>query len=236
MVLNDVCNLLESKVFSVRPANLLFNQYRDRDSSVDLPQADEIRRENLINYLSCYPKWPSVLIVGEAPGPRGCRFSGVPFTSEALLCKGALPFIGRQSSINDLPYSENSAAIFWRVLLPYYPKFFIWNSVPFHPYKQDEILSVRNPTRGEICIYSDLLSEIISLIKPKRIVAVGKKRSLHYNSRDLPVYAFAIHLTVERMSLGLILKRYLAIGELSSDNIVSNENMIVKKQTVGTDF
>lgn len=175
MVLNDVCNLLESKVFSVRPANLLFNQYRDRDSSVDLPQADEIRRENLINYLSCYPKWPSVLIVGEAPGPRGCRFSGVPFTSEALLCKGALPFIGRQSSINDLPYSENSAAIFWRVLLPYYPKFFIWNSVPFHPYKQDEILSVRNPTRGEICIYSDLLSEIISLIKPKRIVAVGKK-------------------------------------------------------------
>ncbi|MGH7807921.1 MAG: uracil-DNA glycosylase, partial [Thermodesulfobacteriota bacterium] len=42
-------------------------------------------------------------------------------------------------------------------------------------HKHGETLSIRNPTKAELCTYSDLLSEIISLIKPQHIVAVGKK-------------------------------------------------------------
>jgi uracil-DNA glycosylase len=175
MVLDDVCNLLENKVFPIRPANLLFNQYGDKNLSVDLYDADKIRKQNVLNYLRSFSERPLILVIGEAPGPRGCRFSGVPFTSETQLCNGELPFRGQKSSISDLPYSENSAAIFWRVMLPYHPKFFIWNCVPFHAHKQDEILSLRNPTRAEVYNYSSLLSDIISLIRPKHIVAVGKK-------------------------------------------------------------
>jgi uracil-DNA glycosylase len=178
MVLDDVCDLLENKVFPIRPANLLFNQYGDKNLSVDLYDADKIRKQNVLNYLRSFSERPSILVIGEAPGPRGCRFSGVPFTSETQLCNCELPFIGQKSSSSNLPYSENSASIFWRAMLPYYAKFFIWNCVPFHPHKHEEILSIRNPTRTEVCIYSGLLSEIISLIKPKLIVAVGKKAEL----------------------------------------------------------
>jgi uracil-DNA glycosylase len=176
---------MENKVFPIRPANLLFNQYGDKDLSVDSCDADKIRKQNLVNYLKGFTKRPSVLIVGEAPGPRGCRFSGVPFTSESQLCNRELPFRGQESSISDLPHSEKSAAIFWKAMLPYYPKFFIWNSVPFHPHKQDEILSVRNPTRAEVRNYSSLLSEIISLVKPKLIVAVGKKAEFVLTQKGL---------------------------------------------------
>ncbi|MBI2486417.1 MAG: uracil-DNA glycosylase [Deltaproteobacteria bacterium] len=183
---------MKKKVFPIHPKNLLFNQYRDKDLSVDLSDADKIRKQNLHNYLRSFSKRPSILVIGEAPGPRGCRFSGVPFTSEAQLCNGELPFKGQKSSISDLPYSENSAAIFWRVMLPYYPKFFIWNSVPFHPHKREEILSIRNPTRAEVCNYSSLLSEIISLIKPKRIVTVGKKAEFPLKQNGLS-YKYVRH-------------------------------------------
>ena len=186
MILNDVCNFIENKVFPIRPANLLFNQYGDKDLSVDLPEADNIRKQNLVNYLKGFTKRPAIVLIGEAPGPRGCRFSGVPFTSESQLSNGELPFTGQKSSTSDLPHSENSATIFWRAMLPFYPKFFIWNSVPFHPHKHGEALSIRNPTRAEVSFYSDLLSETISLVKPKHIIAVGKKAESALRQKGYP--------------------------------------------------
>lgn len=181
MIINDLWNLLEKKVFSIRSTNILFNQYRDKDLSVDLPNADKIRRGNLMSYLKCFSKRPSIVIVGEAPGPWGCRFSGVPFTSEAQLCNGILPFVGCQSSVRDSPYMEKTATIFWNIMLPYHPKFFIWNCIPFHPHNNSEILSIRNPTRDEVSMYSKLLSEILSLFKSQHVIAVGRKAELALN-------------------------------------------------------
>lgn len=118
------------------------------------------------------------LLIGEAAGPWGCRFSGIPFTSERMLISGVLPFEGCQSSTHDPPYSEISATIFWEVLLPCYPKFFVWNAVPFHPHKRSEMLSIRHPTREEIYTHSKVISKMLSLMKPKLIVAVGRKAEL----------------------------------------------------------
>lgn len=185
MVLNDIYNLLDKKVFPVPSSDLLFNQYKQRDLKLDLSNAPEIRKENLVKYLRGFSKRPSILIIGEAPGPRGCRFSGVPFTSEAQICHGKLPFTGQKSSVSDLPYSENSATIFWKAMLPYHPKFFIWNSIPFHPHKHGEFLSIRNPTRKEVCFYASLLEEMTSLIKPKHIVAVGKRAKYALKQKQL---------------------------------------------------
>jgi uracil-DNA glycosylase len=216
MVLKDIHNLLEHKVFPVSSSDLLFNQYKDRDSNMDLPEAHKIRRENLVNYLRSFSKRPSTLVVGEAPGPRGCRFSGVPFTSEYQICSSMLPFTGQKSSIGDLPYSENSATIFWRALLPYSQRFFIWNSVPFHPHKKGQSLSVRSPTMDEVRFYSALLSEIILLIKPRQIIAVGKKAEYSLREKGFSCIYVRHPSHGGANEFGAGIKGYLAIRELDN--------------------
>jgi len=48
----------------------------------------QIRRENLQLYLEKMQKLnPSFLLLGEAPGYRGCRLTGIPFSSERILEK-----------------------------------------------------------------------------------------------------------------------------------------------------
>jgi uracil-DNA glycosylase len=178
MVLDDVWSLLEKRIFpipSVKDGQTpLFNQYNDADPDVDLPNAEIIRRGNLFDYLESFSERPNIAVIGEAPGWRGCRFSGVPFTSEAQLCRGSLPFAGHQSSVSAMLYSESTATIFWDCMLPYHSRFFAWNCVPFHPHKSGQMLSNRTPTENEIAAYRTLLSEILSLIGPKHVVAVGK--------------------------------------------------------------
>lgn len=175
MLLSDIWGLFEERVFPIQSTKTLFNQYKNSDPSIDLPGASDIRKHNLRNYLKSFTERPTILIIGEAPGPWGCRFSGVPFTGEAQLCtSGDLPFMGRQSSVSG-PYSEISAKIFWKVLARYHPKFFVWNCIPFHPHKPREQLSIRAPKGEEVSSYSDLLSELTTLIKPKHVLAVGRK-------------------------------------------------------------
>src|SRR5690625_7744158 len=91
----EIADLFEAELFGLPSTNDLFNMYRDRVSNGrDVEDAPVIRRRNLISYLSAYPKRPAALLMIEAPGPWGCRFSGVPITSELQLLD---PEIGRAS-------------------------------------------------------------------------------------------------------------------------------------------
>ena len=164
----------------------MFNQYHDVDLRVDRPNAAAIRRKNLRNYIGSFEKRPSVLLIGEAPGPWGCRFSGIPFTGERQLLTGVLPFTGKRSSRTEPlinlrkspPYVSNSARIFWSTMLSYHPHFLVWNCIPFHPYEDGNILSVRTPTVNEVRRYSTSLAEAIAAIEPEKIVTIGRKSQL----------------------------------------------------------
>src|SRR5690554_885232 len=106
MLLEPVWNLLEREVFSAPSTDRLFNLYRDVNEDLDRPDAAEIRRTNLYRYLERYQSFPPVLLLAEAPGPRGCRFSGVPFVSEAQLLDDTFPIDGYQSSARETPHAE----------------------------------------------------------------------------------------------------------------------------------
>ena len=90
-------------------------------------------RERLERYLDERRDAP-ILLVGEAPGYRGTRISGIPFTSERQLT-GAGP-------------AEATATIVHRTLaeLGLAGEVMLWNVVPTHP--GDE-RSNRPPTRAE---------------------------------------------------------------------------------------
>ncbi|MDA8169401.1 MAG: uracil-DNA glycosylase [Nitrospiraceae bacterium] len=170
--------LFGEKLFPVPSTPVLFNQYKDIDPGFDLPNAAQIRRENLRGYLLSFGSRPEILLVGEAAGPRGCRFSGIPFTSERQLERGLLPFPGRRSSLGETAaYSEVSGTIVWGALLPWFPRFFLWNAVPLHPHRAGEgnSLSIRTPSRVEIMEFSGMLREISAIIRPSLTVAAGRK-------------------------------------------------------------
>jgi len=177
MLLQTVWDWLEGEVFSLpvetggsRP---LFNPYHGINPAVDQPRADHIRRENLGRYLESFTLWPDWLVIGEAPGWRGCRFSGVPFTSEVQL-SGGLPFCGSPSSLGDQPFAETTATVFWQVMRAYHPRFLVWNSLPFHPHHLGQPLTNRTPTLSEIHLGGEVLRRLVVLVQPQQVIAVGR--------------------------------------------------------------
>lgn len=167
-------SFLEHNVFEYPSTDTIINQYADEIEGIDRKGGATIRRENLLHYVSSFKGRPELLLLGEAPGPWGCRFSGIPFTGEGPLSRGELPFAGKQSSTSASPYSERSGTVFWELLAPYHPRFFVWNTIPFHPHLPGNYLSVRNPRWSEVKEYLPLLEELIAILKPQRIAAIGR--------------------------------------------------------------
>jgi hypothetical protein len=174
MIDRTVLNLLANRVFNAPSSDRLFNPYRDSDPTLDHSDAADTRRSNLLRYLgSCSPR-PDVMLVAEAPGPHGCRFSGVPFTSEQDMLSGKLPFSGKQTSLSDQPRSEYSSRIVWGLLAEHFGRVVIWSTVPLHPHKPGEPLSIRTPTVAEIRAWSDLVPGFVAHYRPRKVAAVGR--------------------------------------------------------------
>jgi uracil-DNA glycosylase len=125
-----------------------FNFYRDG------PRAALLRRR-LAAYLDAREA-ATLLLVGEAPGYRGARVSGVPFTSERQLT-GAGP-------------AEATATIVRAVLaeLDLEAETLCWNAVPTHPGSET---SNRRPTRAEI---EAGIRFVQRLAEGRRVLALGR--------------------------------------------------------------
>ena len=177
MLLGDLWRFFHETIFAEPSTPTLFNQYKDADRDFDKPGAVAIRRTNLKNYLSYFIEQPTILLVGEAPGPNGCRFSGVAFTSEHQLVSGLLRFQGCQSSNRERPYKEPTATTFWRAVMAVESRVsqraLVWNCVPFHPHGKDEPMSIRAPTAAEIHQYAHILRGVIHMLKCERVVSIG---------------------------------------------------------------
>jgi hypothetical protein len=175
MPLDAVWRLFEDQLFDVPSTDTLFNPYEHAAHPLDRPGAPALRRANLRNYLDACLDAPPLVLVAEAPGPWGCRFSGVPLTSEAQLVDPAHPLDGVPTARADTPHTEYSGSIFWRVMQPYFPRFFVWNSIPLHPHDPGEPLSIRTPRRREGAAWEPLLADLLTELAPERVVAIGRK-------------------------------------------------------------
>jgi hypothetical protein len=136
-----------------------------------------IRRKNLEGYFTAMEKLkPSILLVGEAPGYRGCGRVGMPFSSEKLILSH--PFFADKNTFTieheDAPIAEASASIVWKTFdsLNFYP--LMWATYPFHPHKFGDVLSNRAPRLDEILLGKEFLQDIIQIFKITQLIAVGR--------------------------------------------------------------
>ena len=178
---------MEENIFTYDSTKTLFNQYRDIESDYDIANGNEIRKQNLYNYFSSFNECPKYVMIGEAPGPNGCRFTGVPFTNEKqLLMETILPFKGQKTSKAIKPYAGTAAKMFWDTLHNYHPKFLAWDCIMYHPRKENEPLSIRAPRRREIMEHAPHLKGVLSIMHSITPIAIGRKaeKALGYLNID----------------------------------------------------
>lgn len=168
----------------------VFNQYDF------LSVENAVRRNNLFLYLNqMYELKPKILLVGEAPGYRGCRLTGVPFTSEYILMNNleGLSLFGKENGYklannSDKLLKEATATIIWETLVKYNLHALAWNAFPFHPHKKDNDKSNRAPLKGELRIGEKPLCQIIEIFGIKEVVAVGRKAEETLNNLGIKSY------------------------------------------------
>jgi uracil-DNA glycosylase len=140
-----------------------------------------VRRRNLTRYLrQVAERQPRVLLVGEAPGYRGMRITGVPFTNTVLLREG-IPHFGLLGAENgyevpetaDKVAAEPTATVLWRTLvdLDFLPA--LWSAFPVHPHRPGQPLSNRTPTMREAAAWSWSWQALQQALDLDRVVAVG---------------------------------------------------------------
>lgn len=159
----------------------VFNQYEDPRILNNL----RIYFQYLINH------GHGPLMIGEAPGHRGCRLTGIPFTSTNQIFFSEHQIF--KQNINELFLSEKSseatATIVWEKIKPetLFPVF--WNSFPFHPSDNGKPRSNRPPTSGEVEEGATYLRMLLKIFEAKKIYAIGgtAKRSLKKIFSDVDV-------------------------------------------------
>ena len=173
--MNAEINKFIEELTRVKSNSNFFNQYSYEVS------VNSIRRNNLFLYLQQMINLkPRMLFVGEAPGYRGCRLTGVPFTSEYILLNGLEPLglFGksrgyRKTDEFEKLWKEATASIFWESVVRTLHMPLLWNAFPFHPFQVGNEPSNRKPTKIEITTGQEFLKELIRLFDIAIVVAVG---------------------------------------------------------------
>jgi uracil-DNA glycosylase len=153
--------------------------------------ANAQRRRNLEIYLQeMLDRRPKVLLVGEAPGFRGMRITGIPFTSRSILEGPANQFgLFGPGKGYVLPAgsegiaSEPTATVMWQVLaeLDFLP--LLWSACPFHTHAPGRPLSNRTPTLSETAVGVPYWEGLMEVFDIQTVVAAGNvaHRSLQRN-------------------------------------------------------
>jgi len=162
----------------------VFNPWKDHDERDHPPRAaaPRTRRANLAAYVRARERSARVMLLGEAPSHRGCRFSGIPFCSEVeMFHKPAL--VAREklaptSAVHaDKPMSERSAAIIWDELdrAGVSQEVILWNAFPWHPHGLDGVASNRKPRLPEVAQGHEAFEALLRCFTHEiAVFAVGK--------------------------------------------------------------
>ena len=176
---------------------MVFNPYSDHCREHDRYDAPRIRRRNLIRYLEgaldvrVYTMW-----VARDLGYRSGRRTGIPITDELRLERAAAMMGGVHLDRATLgpPLAERTSTLVWEMLDRIGEPILLWNAFPLHPHEASDPLSNRGHThrghtRAEREATWPITLALIGMVRPKRIVAIGREAAEALAGADVTVLA-----------------------------------------------
>lgn len=175
----------------------VFNPWADFDPDYDVAYARSIRKAQLERYLVRRLDTARILLIAEACGYQGGRFTGIAMTCERMMlslhpevtAKMVIGVPGRRTSRKNSPFlpkeiqrrqgfNEPTDTVVWNAALraglaP--EEFLLWNIFPFHPHKEGQMMTNRTPTEAELAAGLSYTKALLNLTGPLPILAVGKK-------------------------------------------------------------
>lgn len=163
-------------------SDTLFNPWRDLCADCLPCNGPDAKLARLATHLDCVPKF---ILCGEAPSHRGCRHSGIAFTSECQLLHGIplhgeiprIPPMSHRLTSRPFAYSERSATIVWKALYDFgiEKRTILWNALQMHPHRRGEPHSNRTPKSAEFEFGEPALEILVDAFPKATIIAVGRK-------------------------------------------------------------
>lgn len=195
----------------------VFNPWHDYDERYDASRrGSSVRRQQLQAYLEERLHKAKLIMIAEAVGYQGGRFTGIAMTCERMLLghhdtvtsdmvfTGVLPkrtsradstYITKRTQ-RELGFNEPTDSVVWNAMLeanidPY--EVVLWNIFPFHPFKGDDGLTNRTPTQDELDQGWTYTKQLLSLFPDAHILGIGQKSSLTLQAYGIDVQATLRH-------------------------------------------
>jgi hypothetical protein len=127
-----------------------------------------------------------LMLVGEAPGVRGCRLTGVPFTSEMVLLQQRVPGDPVPVAPAHEPVKEATATMIWEAVGAWTRLPVFWNAFPWHPHRPNLPCTNRRPTQAELMRGEPFLQWMLRLFSGVRVVAVGNSAETSLKRLGIP--------------------------------------------------
>lgn len=154
-----------------------FNPYSDCCKVHDRRDAPQRRAEILSAMLYRAIQKPIEAIwIGRDLGYRGGRRTGLALTDDVHIAQHVkrwnLDLIVERPTMGTA-LAERTAAIIWNMLEQIDAHIFLWNVFPLHPHESGDPFTNRQHNACERRIGEDLLQELIGLLRPSHIIAIG---------------------------------------------------------------
>ena len=153
----------------------VFNPYSDRCTVYDLEDAPLRRSKALLELLqTAVASEIDALWIGRDLGHRGGRRTGLALTDDVHLTIHATRWnISIERATTGTMVAERTAAVIWSMLALVSAPVFLWNVFPLHPHEPDDPFSNRTHRPHERAVGEALLAELVGMLRPRRLVAIG---------------------------------------------------------------
>jgi hypothetical protein len=152
-----------------------FNPYSDTCPIHDLADAPRRRSKTLLAMLRVASESEiDAIWIGRDLGYRGGRRTGLALTDDVHINAHAKRWgLAATRPTKGGVIAERTAAVIWDILHQVAAPIFLWNVFPLHPHEPADPFTNRSHNARERDAGEQMLLDLIRLLKPRRLIAIG---------------------------------------------------------------